>query len=77
MFEYVLDNKVIVGLMCLSTHAVNIQTNIKLVGLDENKVYTDKASGQKYYGSQLMNYGLKILTVGRLNDFYAMMWEFE
>ena len=77
VFEYVLDNKVIVGLMCLSTHAVNIQTNIKLVGLDENKVYTDKTSGQKYYGSQLMNYGLKILTVGRQNDFYAMMWEFE
>ena len=77
VFEYVYDNKVIVGLMRLSTHAVNIQTNIKLVGLDENKIYTDKATKQTYYGSQLMNYGLKIMTNGKSNDFYAMMWEFE
>ena len=77
VFEYVLDNKVIVGLMRLSTHAVNIQTNIKLCGLDENKIYTDKATKQTYYGSQLMNYGLKIMSDGKNNDFYAMMWEFE
>ena len=77
VFEYVLDNKVIVGLMRLSTHAVNIQTNVKLCGLDENKIYTDKATKQTYYGSQLMNYGLKIMTDGKNNDFYAMMWEFE
>ena len=63
--------------MRLSTHAVNIQTNIKLVGLDENKIYTDKATKQTYYGSQLMNYGIKIMTNGKTNDFYAMMWEFE
>ena len=77
VFEYVLDNKVIVGLMRLRTHSVNIQTNIKLVGLDGNKIYTDKATKQTYYGSQLMNYGLKIMTSGINNDFYAMMWEFE
>jgi len=77
IFEYVYNNKVIVGLMRLKTHAVNLQTNVKLVGLDENKIYTDKATGKTYYGSQLMNYGLKIMTNGRNNDFYAMMWEFE
>ena len=77
VFEYAYDNKVIVGLMRLSTHAVNIQTNIKLVGLDENKIYTDKATKQTYYGSKLMNYGIKIMTNGKTNDFYAMMWEFE
>ena len=77
VFEYVLDNKVIDGLMRLSTHVVNIQTNIKLCGLDENKVYTDKATGKTYYGSQLMNYGLKIMTNGINNDFHAMMWGFE
>ena len=77
VFEYVLDNKVIVGLMRLSTYALNIQTNIKLVGLDENKIYTDKSTGKTYYGSQLMNYGLKIMTNGINNDFHAMMWGFE
>ena len=77
IFEYVLDNKVIVGLMRLKTHAVNLQTNVKLYGLDENKIYTDKATGKTYYGSQLMNYGLKVMTNGINNDFYAMMWEFE
>ncbi len=77
VFEYVLENKIIVGLMRLKTHAVNIQTNIKLFGLSENKIYTDKATGNTYYGSQLMNYGLKVMTNGKSNDFYAMMWEFE
>ena len=28
-------------------------------------------------GSQLMNYGIKVMTHGKWNDFYAMMWEFE
>ena len=77
VFEYVYGNKVIVGLMRLKTHATNLQTNIKLCGLDENKVYTDKATGQTYYGSQLMNYGIKVMTQGKLNDFYTTMWEFE
>ena len=63
--------------MRLKTHATNLQTNIKLCGLDENKVYTDKATGQTYYGSQLMNYGIKVMTQGKLNDFYTTMWEFE
>lgn len=77
VFEYVYDNKVVVGLMRLDTHAFNIQTTVKLCGLDENRVYKDKATGQTYYGSQLMNYGLKIMTDGQTNDFYAVMWEFE
>lgn len=62
--------------MRLSTHAVNIQTNIKLYGLDKNKIYIDKATKQTYYGSQLMHYGLKVMTNGKPNDFYPMMWEF-
>lgn len=77
VFEYVYGNKVVVGLMRLDTHAFNIQTTVKLCGLDENRVYKDKATGQTYYGSQLMNYGLKIMTDGQTNDFYAVMWEFE
>ncbi len=77
IFEYVLGNKVIVGLMRLKTHAINLQTNLKLYGLDENKIYTDKATGQTYYGSQLMNYGIKVMTQGKWNDFYTVMWEFE
>ncbi len=64
-------------LMHLKTNAINLQTSVKLYGLDENRIYTDKATGQTYYGSQLMNYGLKIMTNGKSNDFYAMMWEFE
>ena len=77
VFEYVYNNKVIVGLMRLKTHAINLQTNLKLYGLDENKIYTDKATGQTYYGSQLMNYGIKVMTQGKWNDFYTVMWEFE
>ncbi len=77
VFEYVHNNKVIVGLMRLKTHAVNIQTTVKLYGLDENRVYTDKATGKTYYGSQLMNYGIKFMNHGFNNDFYPFMWEFE
>ncbi len=77
VFEYVYNNKVIVGLMRLKTHAVNLQTTVKLYGLDENKIYTDKATGKTYCGSQLMNYGIKVMTQGKSNDFYAVMWEFE
>lgn len=75
VFEYVYKNKVIVGLMRLKTHALNLQTTIKLKGLDENHIYTDKKSGEKYYGSQLMEYGLLLEASKETNDFYATMWE--
>ena len=48
VFEYVYENRVIVGLMRLKTHAINLQTTIKLKGLDKNHKYTDKESGEQF-----------------------------
>ena len=76
VFEYVYENRVIVGAMRLKTHALNLQTTIKLKGLDENHIYTDKKSGEKYYGSQLMQYGIQIGASKETNDFNAFIWDF-
>ena len=75
IFEYVYEKRIIVGLMRLKTHALNFQTNIKLQGLDPNYIYTDKVSGERYCGSQLMQFGLPVNTCRNKNDFYAKMWE--
>ncbi len=75
VFEYVYENRVIVGLMRLKTHAINLQTTIKLKGLDESRIYTDKESGEQYYGSQLIQFGLPVKASSNTNDFYATMWE--
>lgn len=76
IFEYVYENKVIVGLMRLKTHAINLQTTIKLKGLVPDGKYEDKTSGQIYYGSQLMQFGLPIKASCNTNDYYATMWKF-
>ena len=75
VFEYVYENRVIVGLMRLKTHAINLQTTIKLKGLQQNNIYIDKESGLKYYGSQLMQFGLPISASCNTNDYSAIMWE--
>ncbi len=75
IFEYVYENRVIVGAMCLKSHAINLQTTIKLKGLDQNRIYTDKKSGEKYYGAQLMQFGLPFVLRGGTNDYYTIMWE--
>lgn len=77
VFEYVYENRVIIGAMRLKTHAINLQTTIKLKGLDENRIYTDKNSGEQYYGSQLMQFGIPLKASANSNDYYATMWEFE
>ena len=75
IFEYVYENRVIIGAMRLKTHAINLQTTVNLKGLDPNYVYTDKKSGEKYYGSQLMQYGIRIDRGNGVKDFYASMIE--
>ena len=75
VFEYIYENKIIVGLMRLKTHALNLQTTIELKGLDENRIYTDKVSGEQYYGSQLMQFGLQLEASKEKNDFNTKMWE--
>jgi len=63
--------------MRLKTHAINLQTTIKLKGLDKNHKYTDKESGEQYYGSQLMQFGISLKASANSNDYYAVMCEFE
>ncbi len=75
VFEYVYENKVIVGVMRFKAHAVNLQTTIKLNGLEENRIYTDKKTGKQYCGSQLMQFGLPLDTSRETNDFYVKAWE--
>ena len=77
VFEYVMDNKVMLGVMRLKTHAVNLQTTIKLKGLDENRIYTNTKTGDKYYGAQLMEYGLPIESVNNPNDYKTELFSFE
>ena len=77
VFEYVMDNKVMLGVMRLKTHAVNLQTTIKLKGLDENRIYTNTKTGDKYYGAQLMEYGLPIESVNNPNDYKTELFCFE
>jgi len=69
VFEYVYENKVFVGAMRLKTHAVNLQTTVKLKGLDPNAEYTDKESGQRYLGSQLMQFGIQIKLDDKSNTY--------
>lgn len=69
VFQYVYKNRVIVGAMRLKNHALNLQTTIKLKGLDENQIYTDKESGKEYYGVQLMQFGLQVKASENTNDF--------
>lgn len=76
VFEYVYENRIIVGVMRLKTHAVNLQTAIKLKGLDENRIYTDVKTGNKYYGAQLMQFGLHIKSSMNSGDYSVFMWEF-
>lgn len=75
VFEYVYENRVIVGAMQLKTHAINLQKTIRLKGLEPNGIYTDKVSGAKYYGSELMQYGLPVKACSGKNDYYTAMWE--
>lgn len=77
VFEYVYENRVVVGFMRLKSHAVNLQTRIRLKGLNENCLYTDQKSGQQYYGAQLMQSGLQVEGGPSTHDFYAAMWFFK
>ena len=77
VFEYVYENRVIVGVMRLKTHVINLQTTIQLKGLDENYIYTDKESGEQYYGSQLMQFGLQIKASSNTNDFSVIFVNLE
>lgn len=74
VFEYVYENKVIVGIMRLSTHAINLQTTIKLNGLEFDSVYIDVNSGKEYCGAELTHFGLKLVEETG-NDFYAVLFE--
>ena len=60
--------------MRLKSHAVNHQTTIRLTGLEPNRIYTDKESGQQYYGEQLMQHGLHISASNSKNDFNAFLF---
>lgn len=77
VFEYVYENRVVVGAMRLKTHAINLQTTLKLKGLEEDRVYTDNESGEKYYGAQLMQYGIPIESCRETNDYSVYMWHFK
>lgn len=76
-FQYELDGNVIVGAMRLKTHAINLQTTIRVKGLEANAVYTDAATGQKYYGAQLMEYGLRINAGSGAGDYQTFMWQLK
>lgn len=76
-FEYLSDNKVIVGAMRVKTHAVNLQTTIRLKGLEYNRVYTDENTGKEYLGAQLMQYGLRIESAGYTDDYQTFLWSLK
>ena len=76
VFEYIYDNKVIVGIMRLKTRAVNIQTNFRLKGLKENYIYTEQNTGKQYSGAQLMNYGITIERKSSVNDYESYLFNF-
>ena len=69
VFEYVYEDKIVVGLMCLKTHAVNLQTTVKLEGLEPDCKYINEIDGKEYYGAELMQFGVPIKTCGRKNDY--------
>ena len=76
VFEYVYENKVIVGATRLKTHAINLQTSIRFKGLNPNRIYTNVQTGEEYYGSQLINYGLILEDSKNDNDF-AVLYHFK
>lgn len=76
VFEYIYDNKVIVGIMRLKTRAVNIQTKFRLKGLKENYIYTEQNTGKQYSGAQLMNYGITIERKSSVNDYESYLFNF-
>ncbi len=75
-FEYTHNEKVVVGIMRLKTHALNLQTTIKLKGLCEDTLYRDTVSGKTYLGAQLMHYGLPIESSEITNDFSSALYTF-
>lgn len=77
IFEYVYENKVVVGCMRLNTHAVNLQSRFKLKGLEADRLYTDTKTGKQYYGSQLMEIGLPIEGSICKPDYETFMIMFE
>lgn len=77
VFQYVYKNRVIVGAMRLKTHALNLQTTIKLKGLEENNIYTDKNSGKEYYGAELMHFGIAIEASINVDDYYPIICELK
>lgn len=76
VFEYTHNDKVVVGIMRLKTHALNLQTTIKLKGLCEDTLYRDIVSGKTYLGAQLMHYGLPIESSQITNDFSSALYTF-
>ena len=76
-FQYELNGNVIVGAMRLKTHAINLQTTIKLKGLEPDRVYTDVKTGDTYYGAQLMEYGLRINAASYTGDYQTVMWQLK
>jgi len=77
VYEYVYENKIMVGVMHLEHHAENYKTTVRLKGLDENRIYTNSKTGDKYYGAQLMKYGLPIESVNNPNDYKTELFCFE
>lgn len=75
VFEYVYNGKIIVGAMQMSNHAINLHNTVRLKGLEPNGIYIDKVTGAKYYGSQLMQFGLPLNVCTGKNDYCAFMWE--
>lgn len=76
-FEYVYENRAVVGCMRLKNHALNLQTYIRLCGLSEGALYIDKKNGQAYYGAQLMHKGLLFAADSNAKDYDTYMWELE
>ncbi len=74
VFEYVYENRIVVGVMCLDTHAVNLQKKFRLEGLEAERIYTDSKTGEKYYGAQLMQHGLKISGGLAQSDYKTYLW---
>ncbi|MBO5321798.1 MAG: alpha-galactosidase [Clostridia bacterium] len=75
VFQYVYNGRVIVGAMQMSNHAVNLQNTVRLKGLEPNGIYLNKATGKKYCGSQLMQFGLPLNVCTGKNDYCAFVWD--
>ena len=75
VFQYTYEGRVIVGAMQMSNHAINLQNTVRLKGLEPNGIYLDRTTGEKYYGSQLMQFGLPLNVCIGKNDYCAFMWD--